>query len=254
MVLLVHGLRQLSATATAGTTNYVFTPTAGQCANTQTLSITVTALVTPDFAAIGPLCQNSTPPVLAGTSPNGIAGTWAPATISTATAGTTNYVFTPTAGQCANTQTLSITVTALVTPDFAAIGPLCQNSTPPVLAGTSPNGIAGTWAPATISTATAGTTNYVFTPTAGQCANTQTLSITVTALVTPDFAAIGPLCQNSTPPVLAGTSPNGIAGTWAPATILTATAGTTNYVFTPTAGQCANTQTLSITVTALVTP
>jgi hypothetical protein len=106
-----------------------------------------------------------------------------------------------------------------VTPDFAAIGPLCQNSTPPVLAGTSPNGIAGTWAPATISTATAGTTNYVFTPTAGQCANTQTLSITVTALVTPDFAAIGPLCQNSTPPVLAGTSPNGIAGTWAPATI-----------------------------------
>jgi hypothetical protein len=65
-----------------GTTNYVFTPTAGQCANTQTLSITITALVTPDFAAIGPLCQNSTPPVLAGTSPNGIAGTWAPATIS----------------------------------------------------------------------------------------------------------------------------------------------------------------------------
>src|SRR6187401_2266924 len=242
------------STATAGTSNYVFTPTAGQCANTQTLSTTVTALVTPDFAAIGPLCQNSTPPVLAGTSPNGLAGTWAPATISTATAGTTNYVFTPTAGQCANTQTLSITITALVTTDFAAIGPLCQNSTPPVLAGTSPNGIAGTWAPATISTATAGTTNYVFTPTAGQCANPLTISITVTALVTPDFAAIGPLCQNSTPPVLAGTSPNGIAGTWAPATISTATAGTTNYVFTPTAGQCANTQTLSITVAALVTP
>ena len=216
------------STATAGTTNYVFTPTAGQCATTQTVAITIQALVTPNFAAIGPLCQNSTPPTLGTTSPNGITGTWAPATISTATAGTTNYVFTPAAGQCANTQTLAITIDPLVTPDFAAIGPLCQNSTPPTLGTTSPNGITGTWAPATISTATPGTTNYVFTPAAGQCANTQTLAITIDPLVTPNFAAIGPLCQNSTPPTLSTTSPNGITGTWAPATISTATPGTIN--------------------------
>src|SRR5258706_11067687 len=84
----------------------------------------------------------------------------APATISTATSGTSSYVFTPAAGQCATTQTLSITIDPLVTPNFAAIGALCQKSTAPVLSGTSPNGITGTWAPATISTATAGTSNY----------------------------------------------------------------------------------------------
>src|SRR6185295_18337333 len=35
--------------------------------------------------------------------------------------------------------------------------------------------------------------------------------------VTPSFAAIGPLCQNSTAPALPLTSINGIAGTWSPA-------------------------------------
>src|SRR5204863_321214 len=150
---------------------------------------------TPNFAAIGPLCQGKTASAPGGTTLNGINGTWTPATISTATAGTTNYVFTPTAGQCTTTQTLSITIDPLVTPNFAAIGPLCQGSTAPALGGTSPNGINGTWTPATISTATAGTSNYVFTPTAGQCTTTQTLSITIDPLVTPNFAAIGPLCQ-----------------------------------------------------------
>ena len=241
-------------TATPGTSNYVFTPAVGQCATTQTLSITITAQTVPDFAAIGPLCQNSTAPALGNTSPNGVTGTWAPATINTATPGTSNYVFTPAVGQCATTQTLSITITAQTVPDFAAIGPLCQNSTAPALGNTSPNGVTGTWAPATINTATAGTSNYVFTPAAGQCATTQTLSITITAQTVPDFAAIGPLCQNSTAPALGNTSPNGVTGTWAPATINTATAGTSNYVFTPAAGQCATTQTLSITITAQTVP
>jgi hypothetical protein len=52
-----------------------------------------------------------------------------------------------------------------VTPTFTQIGPLCQNSTAPALPATSDNGFAGTWNPATISTATVGTTTYTFTPT-----------------------------------------------------------------------------------------
>src|SRR4029078_1833907 len=113
---------------------------------------TINAQTVPNFANIGPLCQNSTAPTLGGTSPNGVTGTWAPATINTATAGTSNYVFTPAVGQCAATQTLSITINAQTVPNFANIGPLCQNSTAPTLGGTSPNGITGTWAPATINT------------------------------------------------------------------------------------------------------
>src|SRR5205809_311762 len=245
-------------TSTAGTTTYTFTPTdATQCATTASISVTVTPQVTPTFTQIGPLCQNSTAPALPGTSNNGITGSWSPATINTATAGTTTYTFTPTdASQCATTASISVTVTPQVTPTFTAVGPLCQNSTAPVLPGTSNNGITGSWSPATINTATAGTTTYTFTPTdASQCATTASISVTVTPQVTPTFTAVGPLCQNSTAPALPLTSNNGITGTWSPATINTATAGTTTYTFTPTdASQCATTASISVTVTPQVTP
>src|SRR5213078_4370006 len=245
-------------TATAGTTTYTFTPTdASQCATTASISVTVTPQVTPTFTAVGPLCQNSTAPALPGTSNNGITGSWSPATINTATAGTTTYTFTPTdASQCATTASISVTVTPQVTPTFTAVGPLCQNSTAPALPLTSNNNITGVWSPATINTATAGTTTYTFTPTdASQCATTASISVTVTPQVTPTFTAVGPLCQNSTAPALPGTSNNGITGSWSPATINTATAGTTTYTFTPTdASQCATTASISVTVTPQVTP
>src|SRR5678810_1068524 len=245
-----------SNTATAGTTTYTFTPANGQCAGPVTMNIVVTTQITPTFTQLGPLCQNSTAPLLPGTSNNNITGTWSPATINTATAGTTTYTFTPANGQCAGPVTMNIVVTTQITPTFTQIGPLCQNATAPALPGTSNNNITGTWSPATISTATAGTTTYTFTPTdATQCATTASISVSVTPQVIPTFTAIGPLCQNSTAPALPGTSNNGITGTWSPATISTSTAGTTTYTFTPTdATQCATTASISVSVTPQVIP
>src|SRR5204862_132381 len=147
------------------------------------------------------------------TSTNGINGTWSPATISTTTVGTTTYTFTATAGQCATTAKMDIVITNQITPAFTQIGPLCQNSTAPALPLTSTNGINGTWSPATINTTTAGTTTYTFTATAGQCATTATMDVVITNQITPVFAQIGPLCQNSTAPALPLTSTNGINGT-----------------------------------------
>src|SRR4029078_11899365 len=131
------------------------------------MSIVITPEVTPTFTQVGPLCQNSTAPTLPGTSNNNITGTWSPATINTAPAGTTTYTFTPANGECAVNTTMIIVVTTQVTPTFTQLGPLCQNSTAPTLPLTSNNGITGTWSPATISTATAGTTTYTFTPATG---------------------------------------------------------------------------------------
>jgi gliding motility-associated-like protein/uncharacterized repeat protein (TIGR01451 family) len=241
-------------TSTAGTSTYTFTPSAGQCATTTTINITVTAQIAPTFTQIGPLCQNTTAPVLPGTSNNGITGTWSPATINTSTAGTSTYTFTPAAGQCATSTTMNITVADQITPTFTQIGPLCQNTTPPALPGTSNNGITGTWSPATINTSTAGTSTYTFTPAAGQCATATTISITVADQITPTFTQVGPLCQNTSAPALPGTSNNGITGTWSPVTINTTVAGTTTYTFTPNAGQCATTTTMNITVAAEITP
>ena len=239
----------------AGTAIYTFTPTAGQCATTTTLSITVDAQAVPTFAAVGNICQNSAAPTLPASSTNGITGTWNPATVSTAVAGTAVYTFTPTAGQCATTTTLSITVDApQIIPIFTAIGPLCQNSAAPALPAISNNGISGTWNPAAISTASTGTTTYTFTPDAGQCATSTTLDVTIADQVTPAFTAIGPLCENSVAPALPATSNNGITGTWSPAVINTATVGTTTYSFTPDVAQCGTATSMDITIVSQITP
>ena len=242
------------STGTVGTTTYTFTPDAGQCAGTTTLDVTVDNLLTPAFVAIGPLCQNSTAPTLPASSTNGVSGTWAPATVNTSATGTTTYTFTPSAGQCASSTTLDITIDPETTPTFPSFGPFCQNIGTIQLPSASNNGIAGSWSPGVITTDVAGTSTYTFTPDAGQCATVVSIDVTVDPELTPAFNAIGPLCLNSTPPSLPSTSTNGVTGTWSPATVNTSATGTTTYTFTPDAGQCAVPTTLDITIDNQVAP
>jgi gliding motility-associated-like protein len=225
--------------------NYLFTPNVNQCANTQTLNVVITSKTIPDFAAISPFCSGSVAPILAPTSPNGVSGTWSPATISNTTSG--SYLFTPNATECATTQTLTITVNPNVTPIFTPVPAICSGSIMSPLPTTSTNLITGTWSPALNNTAT---TTYTFTPTAGQCATTTTLIINVNPIVAPNFAVIPALCSGSIAPILATTSPSGIVGTWSPTTINNTMNG--SYTFTPAAGQCSTTQTLNVTITSRV--
>lgn len=211
-------------------------------------NFTITCLTpaTPAFTAVGPLCQNSTAPVLSTTSTNGITGTWS-SPVNTSTSGTTTYTFTPTTGLCAANTTLDVVVTSAAAPVFTQVTPLCENSAAPTLPTTSNNGITGTWS-GPINTATIGTTTYTFTPTAGFCASNSTMDVTVNSAVAPAFTQVSPLCQNSTAPTLPTTSNNGITGSWS-SPISTATLGTSTYTFTPTTGQCATNATMSVSVT-----
>lgn len=161
------------------TTVYTFTPTAGQCATTATMTITVNPNVIPTFTPVAPICAGGTLAALPTTSTNGINGTWAPVLDNTTT---TVYTFTPTAGQCATTTTMTITVNPNVTPTFTQVAPICTGGSLSALPTTSNNGINGTWAPALNNTAT---TTYTFTPTAGQCANPTTMTITVNPNLAP---------------------------------------------------------------------
>ena len=242
-----NGITGLWSPATIDNTasgSYVFTPDAGQCATIQTLNVNITAPnINPSFAVIPDVCSGTVAPSLATTSPTGITGSWSPATIDNAASG--SYEFTPNAGQCATTQTLGVLITARTQPNFAAIAAFCSGATAPSLALTSPNGVTGIWSPGTISNTTSG--DYTFTPSGAQCASIQVLPITVTPNTTPDFADVAPICSGASAPTLAGTSPNGVNGTWVPATISNTADG--SYVFTPSAGQCAVAQTLGVTVT-----
>jgi hypothetical protein len=224
------------------TTTYTFTPTAGQCATTATMSVNVNNSITPVFTQIAPICQGSSF-TLPTTSNNGVTGTWSPALNNTAT---TTYTFTPTAGQCATTATMSVTVNNSVMPVFTQVAAICQGSSF-TLPTTSNNGVTGTWSPAVNNNET---TTYTFTPTAGQCATTVTMSVNVNNSITPVFTQIAPICQGSSF-TLPTTSANGVTGTWSPALNNNST---TIYTFTPNAGQCATTASMSVTVNDSITP
>ncbi len=210
------------------------------CLYQQTVTVTVNAGTAPTFAAVAPICSGATLSPLPTTSLNGYTGTWTPALNNTAT---TTYTFTPTAGQtCVSSTTLTITVNQPTTPTFTAVNPICSGATLNALPTTSNNSITGTWSPALNNTAT---TTYTFTPTAGQCASTTTLTITVNQPTAPAFAAVAPICSGTALSPLPTTSSNGFTGTWSPALDNTVT---TTYAFTPAAGQCASNATLTITV------
>ncbi len=261
----VPNLPTLSDNAVAGTWSplvidnansgtYTFTPDAGQCASTTTLTVTVTPQTTPTFSFGTSLtiCSGEAVPSLPNGSDNAIPGTWSPLVIDNANSGT--YTFTPDAGQCATTTTLTVTVTPRTTPTFSFGTSLtiCTGDTAPTLITTSDNTIPGTWFPTTVDNANSGT--YTFTPDVGQCATTTTLTVTVTPQTTPTFSFGTSLtiCSGDAVPVLPNASNNSINGTWSPTTVDNANNGT--YTFTPNAGQCATTASLSVTVTPRTTP
>ncbi|MBL0012799.1 MAG: T9SS type B sorting domain-containing protein [Flavobacterium sp.] len=223
--------------------SYTFTPNAGQCATNFTTSVTVTnSTIVPNFATTLSLCSGTAAPALNSTSPNGIVGIWSPSTIDNTVNG--NYTFTPNAGQCAIPVVLTVTITpSSITPVFAPLSPICSGDSILPLPTTSTNGINGTWSPALDNTATK---LYTFSPNAGQCATTTTSTLVVTPKITPDFITSMSFCAGAAVPTLNLTSPNGIVGIWSPPTISNMVSDV--YTFLPTAGQCANSVALSVTI------
>lgn len=233
----------------AATTTYTFTPSAGACANTTTMTITINPKATPTFSPIPAICAGTNPaPALQNPSNESIPGSWNPAVINTTTAG--SYTFTPNPTACANTASITVSITPKPTPTFTPIAAICEGNTAPALQTPSIENINGTWNPATIDNTT--TRSYTFTPATGICAETATITVTITPRTTPTFDAVGPLCEGATATPLQNPSKENINGSWSPATMNTAT--TTTYSFNPAAGVCANSATLTIAITPKATP
>jgi gliding motility-associated-like protein len=230
------------------TTTYTFTPTAGVCATTATMSVTVNQPTVPTFTQVAAICNGGSF-TLPTASLNGINGTWSPAVNNTAT---TTYTFTPTAGQCATSATMTVTVNQPITPTFPSAGPFCLNDILPqvMLPTTSLNGVNGTWNPGMLSTATAGTFTYTFTPNASECALPYSMTVTVNDPVVPTFNQLAPLCSGAIF-TLPSTSTNSISGSWSPAINNTAT---TTYTFTPNVGVCATTAAMTVEIGAQILP
>ena len=219
------------------TTTYTFTPSSGTCVTTATMTVTVNAPgVVPTFTQVAPIC-NGASFSLPTTSNNNITGTWSPAINNTAT---TTYTFTPAIGQCAVNATMTVVVNATTTTTFTQVSPICSGGSF-TLPTTSNNAVTGIWTPAINNTST---TTYTFTPSAGQCATTYNMTVTVNNNITPAFTQVAPILTGGSF-TLPTTSNNGVTGTWTPAINNTTT---TTYTFTPTAGQCATTATMTVVV------
>jgi gliding motility-associated-like protein len=224
------------------TSTYTFTPNAGQCALTATMTITINSGNVPSFDPVGPYCIGASIPSLPTISNELISGIWSPSINNTAT---TTYTFTPSSGQCATTTQLTVSVGPPVTPTFAAISPVCIGSSVNPLPSTSQEGIAGGWSPVFDQNNSA---VYTFTPNSDQCANTTTISVSVNPLTTPLFQQVPAICQGDPLSPLPTNSTNNISGLWNPPVN---NSQTTIYTFTPNAGQCASTATMTINVNSL---
>lgn len=227
---------------------YVFTPDADQCSTPLLVPVTVVPNVTPVFDAIAPICAGDAAPLLPNVSNNGIGGSWNPANVSNAETGI--YVFTPNAGICAPSTSLTVTVEPVVIPSFTLPASICEGSVAPVLPSISENGVSGNWSPATVDNQSSNT--YIFTPTGDICADEFSILINVLPVLTPTFNFDTTICEGSTPPALPLVSSNGVPGTWFPATI----SNTANavYTFTPSPASCANETSVAITVIPNVVP
>ncbi|GAP69385.1 hypothetical protein BA6E_11056, partial [Bacteroidales bacterium 6E] len=117
----------LSADATPGTYTLTYNVIDDKgCEGSGTVEVTVNGNNTPIFTQVGPFCEGTTIAELPTTSENGITGTWTPAIDNTQT---TTYTFTPDAGQCATTATMTITIDDQITPIFTQVGPFCNGAT-----------------------------------------------------------------------------------------------------------------------------
>ncbi|MGX7668618.1 fibronectin type III domain-containing protein, partial [Flavobacterium pedocola] len=250
----------ISGTPTAaGVFNYSIPLTGGCGTVTATGTITVTIDISTSAASASPtLCVNTAMTAITHTTtgatgigtatglPAGVTASWAANTITISGTPTASGVFNysiPLTGGCGTViATGTITVNPNVSPTFNQVDPICSGDALATLSTTSNEGIMGTWSPAMDNTTT---TTYTFTPNAGQCASTATMTITVNPVVTPTFDAIEPICSGTVLAELPTVSNEGVTGSWSPFLDNTTT---TTYTFTPDAGQCAPTATLTIIV------
>jgi hypothetical protein len=258
------------------TTTYTFTPTAGLCANTATLTINITPTNTAGTPSSTPtLCINTalTPITIATTGatgigtatglPPGVTASWSNNVITISgtptAAGVFNYSIPLTGGCGTVNATGTITVNAATPVTLTYGGPFCPsfNSVTPTNSWTGGGTYSSTPAGLNINlgtglvalnSSTPGTYTVTFTPVG--CALPVNATVQIQQTITPLFNAIPIICYGAAAPTLSTTSTNGILGSWNPATISNTTSGT--YVFTPNANQCASLTNLNVSVSPQV--
>ncbi|AWI25259.1 hypothetical protein HYN49_04755 [Flavobacterium pallidum] len=164
------------------------------------MTITVNPNVAPSFTQVAPICSGGTLAAFSTVSDNGITGTWAPALNNTVTA---TYTFTPDAGQCALSATMTVTVNPNPVLDVITDITACVSYTLPALTNgnyfTQPNG-GGNMLNAG-DAVTASQTIYVYADN-GLCSSETSFNVTISPVAVIDELADVVACGSYTLPVL----------------------------------------------------
>ncbi|KAB1153539.1 Ig-like domain-containing protein, partial [Flavobacterium luteum] len=218
--LATNTLSNPSSITTSGT--YYIKSTLGSCSIIKPVLVSINSSGGVPTPGVNPVsyCQNSVAPSLTATPATtatlnwyGINATGGTATStapipSTTALGTIKYYVSQSIGTCESPRVaIDVTIKVNETPTFAAPSSICFGDTLFTLPLSSNNSITGTWLPVFDNTKT---DTYTFTPTAGQCATTAPLTITVNPKITPTFVAPSPICSGDTLFTLPPSSSNSI--------------------------------------------
>ncbi|MBL7924458.1 MAG: tandem-95 repeat protein [Bacteroidia bacterium] len=279
----------VSNLTTAGTYTFIWTVTNGTCVSRDTMSITVSQLITSNAGPDQTLCNAASATLAANNAAPGT-GTWTstsaavivspnnPSTsVSNLQAGTYTFVWTIVNGSCTSADTVTINVDSLIPANAGADQQLCAGSAI-VLNGNTPATGSGLWTalnggtPSNPTSATttigglsaAGIYAFVWTVTNGSCISSDTVNITIDQAVTANAGSDQTLC-NSNNTLLAGNNAAPGTGTWSststaiiaapnnPASAVTnLQAGTYSFVWTIVNGSCTSSDTVQITVDSLL--
>lgn len=216
-----------------------------------------------NIANIGPFCETDPSTMLMGSPPG---GTWSGAGVSgnqfnpgNAGPGIHEVTYSFDQAGCPSLASIFVLVNPELTTSFNLDDEYCINEAPVILPVISPQGVDGTWNPATISTAAPGTITYTFTPTASECATPYSFQVlvndapTITLSADPD-----PLCAGDDLTLHAGggtgyswTGPGGFTSNSSDPVItnVTVAASGTYFVTVTDANGCVNNSSIVINVT-----
>ncbi|HZV44948.1 MAG TPA: C-type lectin domain-containing protein, partial [Saprospiraceae bacterium] len=255
-----------------GIVTLTFTPDAGQCATAQSQNILVNALIVPSITGIpNSLCENSFPMTLLSVQ-NNITGNWSGQGVTSNTFnpdslnGNIILTFTPDAGQCALSNTTIIQVNTPLLPMIYGIPTsMCESDLVQDLP-TAQSGIDGNWSGPGVFNNTFnpsgqnGTIALIFTPIAGQCAQTVEWDITIDALALPIISELPDVVCQIDLPINLPTFQSGYTGMWSGPGVTNNTfdpsgwSGPITIYFNPNDGQCAEVAEAVIWVESAIIP
>ncbi|HRG18952.1 MAG TPA: lamin tail domain-containing protein, partial [Flavobacterium lutivivi] len=252
---------------------YYIKSTVGSCFDIKPVVVTINP--TPNLSITNPLavCSPNTvditqSSITSGSSGGGTLTYWTNASATTplvnpnSISASGTYYIKSTVGSCFDIKPVVVTINP--TPSLIIVNPspVCSPSTvnitlPAITSGSTAGGTLTYWTNASATTSlinpstisVSGT--YYIKLTVGSCFDIKPVTVVINPTINPTFNIPNIYCEGASIPALPLVSNNGISGTWSPALNNLSTA---NYLFTPNAGQCANSFNQLITVVPNVTP